>query len=363
MKANPLACALLVLLAIAIQLPAQPPATNAVATNKTSVCQISARNPDGSCIQASFEWEIEFIDELVSAETDTATKATSNKFSMENLLLAEKGDATAQGDLGYRYFDGFGFAKDFVTAAKWFRLAADQGNVLAENNLGACYANGFGVEKNEAEAAKWYRKAAEQDDGDAQYCLGRGYETGSGVEINVAEASKWYHKAADNRNASAQEWIRKAAENGDASEQHNLGVLYARGFVGVNNGTATSYIENPVEAVKWYRRAAAQGYAAAQNNLGMMYEMGQGVPQDYVEAYKWYNLAAAQEDSLAGIVATTGRDNVAKEMSSDQIAEAQQLAREFTPRKESSSDNSTSPDSPTARQPAALDFSSRTTVI
>src|SRR5208282_3558462 len=244
MKPNPLACALLVLLAIAVQLPAQQSATNAAGTNKTFVCRISHSNPDGSCIQASFDWETEFIDEVVSAETDTAAKAITNKFSMENLLLAEKGDATAQGDLGYRYFDGFGFAKDFAAAAKWFRVAADQGNVLAENNLGACYVNGFGVEKDEAEAAKWYRKAAEQDDGDAQYCLGRAYETGRGVEINVAEAAKWYRWAANNYNLDAQEWIRKAAENGDASAQHHLGGLYARGLVGIHDGTTIKYPKN-----------------------------------------------------------------------------------------------------------------------
>ena len=68
---------------------------------------------------------------------------------------------------------------------------------------------------------------------------------------------------------------------------------------------------------------------------------------DHVEAYKWLNLAAAQ-GGLVEIVATTMRDDLAKKMTPDQIAEAQQLAREFRPRKESGSDNSTSPDDPTA---------------
>jgi S1-C subfamily serine protease len=124
-------------------------------------------------------------------------------------------------------------------------------------------------------------------------------------------------------------------------------MLYARGLVGVNDGNTTRYSENPTEAVKWYRRAAEQGDDSGQDNLGVAYLDGKGVPMDQVEAYKWLNLAAAQ-GGLAEIVAAGMRDDLAKEMTPDQIAEAQQLAREFQPRKESSSSNSVSSDNPTA---------------
>jgi S1-C subfamily serine protease len=109
----------------------------------------------------------------------------------------------------------------------------------------------------------------------------------------------------------------------------------------------TEYRKNHTEAVKWYLRAAAQGNAAAQNNLGVAYLNGEGVPMDYIQAYEWLNLAAAQ-GGLAEITATKIRDNLAGQMTPGQIAEAQRLAREFRPRKESGSDNSTSPESPTA---------------
>ena len=78
--------------------------------------------------------------------------------------------------------------------------------------------------------------------------------------------------------------------------------------------------------------------------LGVLYCEGRLVPQDYVEAYKWYNLAAAQGDTNA----ISNRDSIAGSMTPEQIAEAQQLAREFTPRKKSGSSNSISSDSPTA---------------
>jgi TPR repeat protein len=127
----------------------------------------------------------------------------------------------------------------------------------------------------------------------------------------------------------------KSAEQGDVVAEYDLGYRYDDG-----QGVPQNY----AEAFKWYRKAAEQGDADAQNNLGVMYRMGHGVPQDYVEAYKWYNLAAAQGETNA----VENRDRIASDMTPDQIAEAQQLAREFTPRKGSSSDNSASPDSPTA---------------
>jgi len=82
-----------------------------------------------------------------------------------------------------------------------------------------------------------------------------------------------------------------------------------------------------VEAAKWVRKAAEQGYAPAQADLGVMYWNGQGVPQDAVLAYMWLNLAAAQEPDAAA-----ERDVAASEMTPDEIAKAQRMAREWMPK-------------------------------
>lgn len=93
--------------------------------------------------------------------------------------------------------------------------------------------------------------------------------------------------------------------------------------------------EVPVDiamAVFWYRRAAEQGNATAQLNLGQYSMIGKGTPQDFVEAHKWFNLAAASVDtSLSRAVAEARRqrDILAKQMTKDQVAEAQRLAREW----------------------------------
>ena len=59
-----------------------------------------------------------------------------------------------------------------------------------------------------------------------------------------------------------------------------------------------------------------------------MYWNGEGVPQDAVLAYMWLSLAAAQEPK-----AVKQRDVAASQMTSDEIAEAQRLAREWRPTK------------------------------
>ena len=115
-------------------------------------------------------------------------------------------------------------------------------------------------------------------------------------------------------------WYRLAADQGEVQAQYCLGMMYYRG-----EGVPQDY----VQAAKWYRLAADQGYAHAQANLGLKYSNGRGVPQDYVQAHKWYNLAAAQGDA----VGAKNRDLVAKRMTPQQIAQAQELARNWKPKK------------------------------
>lgn len=120
--------------------------------------------------------------------------------------------------------------------------------------------------------------------------------------------------------ATAVEMLRPLAEQGDADAQLNLGLMYK-----IGEGVPQDY----AEAAKWYRKAADQGLNDAQNNLGVMYSSGLGVSQDYVQAHMWFSLAAVagNRNSLGG------RNQVAAKMTPAQIAEAQKLAQEWTPKK------------------------------
>ena len=90
-------------------------------------------------------------------------------------------------------------------------------------------------------------------------------------------------------------------------------------------GLDASDLGDYATAVREWQPLAEQGDVQAQALLGLLYFDGRGVPQDYIHAHKWYNLGAANGEKL-GVEA---RDILAKQMMSAQIAEAQQLTREW----------------------------------
>jgi len=181
------------------------------------------------------------------------------------------------------------------------------------------------------------------------------YERGDGVPADRAEASRYYFRAADIALAKVAGALMRSppqsdelpwdpdavvyafdqgAERGHAKAQYAVGALYAGGCESM--GVPQEY----TEAVRWYRKAAEQGLASAQFDLGLMYASGHGVPQDYVLAHMWFNLSASSnrgDQSLQAAAATNerriqARDEVARKMTPDQIAEAQRRAREWKPK-------------------------------
>ena len=190
-------------------------------------------------------------------------------------VLAERGEADAQVELGGRYEAGRGIERDFGEAVSWYRRAAEQGNARGQNSLGVMYGTGRGVSHDDAEAVRWYRRAAEQGLALAQNYLGAMYSAGRGGRQDDAEAVRWF---------------RRAAAQGQPGGQASLGFAYERG-----RGVGQNY----EEAIRWYRRSAEQGHALGQNNLGVMYREGRGVAQDYQVAARWLRRSAEQGHALA----------------------------------------------------------------
>jgi GAF domain-containing protein/Sel1 repeat-containing protein/PilZ domain-containing protein len=78
--------------------------------------------------------------------------------------MAVAGDPEAQWQLGIRYHNGNGIARDDAQAVKWFELAAEQGNVAAQGALGAYYWSGRGVPEDLTKAYFWSAIAMAQGD-------------------------------------------------------------------------------------------------------------------------------------------------------------------------------------------------------
>ena len=78
-------------------------------------------------------------------------------------------------------------------------------------------------------------------------------------------------------------------------------------------------LQDYAEALQWSLRAATQGGANAQLEAGWLYR---DVLEDFVHAHMWFNLAAAQ----GHVIAMNEREQVQRQMTPQQIAQAQALA-------------------------------------
>jgi len=198
---------------------------------------------------------------------------------------------------------------DYKTAYKLWLPLAEQGKLVAQLMLGTLYRQGNGVPQDFKEAAKWYRLAAEQGSAAAHYALGGLYFEGEGVPKDHKEAAKW---------------LRLPAEQGDVHAQNSLALIY------MNNEGVPQDFE---EAAKWYRLAAEQGDESAQALLSVMYSIGRGVPVDFVLAHMWSTLSGSQgnEDAIKT------RIELEKMMAQSEIEKAQEMAKNWKPKKHTSS--------------------------
>ncbi|MCA1245067.1 tetratricopeptide repeat protein [Massilia sp. MS-15] len=158
--------------------------------------------------------------------------------------------------------------------------------------------------RNYAVALKEIVPLAKAGHADAQHLLGLMYYMGRGVARDYRQAFSWHHKA---------------ARQGKADAQYVVGAMYY---------TGNAVPQDQRHAVTWFRKAAEQGHAEAQHALGLMYRYHQaGMPQDMVLAYMLWNLAAAGGNHNA----VEQRAAISRQMTQEQIEEAQSLSRLWKP--------------------------------
>lgn len=193
--------------------------------------------------------------------------------------------------------------RNFKEAAKWIMLVAEKGDATAQYQIAEMYEKGEGVPKSAKKAARWYRKVALKGYVDAQYKLGEMYENGQGVSKNLKEALEWYKLVAGQKYMDA---------------QHKVGQMYYQG-----RGTTKDYLK----AFKWYELSADKEYGPAQADLGRMYHEGRGVSKNNIKSYMWLTLALANGDESVNKLI----DKLEKEMTPQQIIQSHSLARSWRP--------------------------------
>jgi len=94
------------------------------------------------------------------------------------------------------YRDGsYVTSSHYGTTTHWYALAAERGDVSAQYNLGLMFKNGDGISKNDAAALRWWTLAAQQGHQLAALNIGVMHERGDTVQRDLATALKWYSLA------------------------------------------------------------------------------------------------------------------------------------------------------------------------
>lgn len=113
------------------------------------------------------------------------------------LISANEGNAEAQFDIAYAYFNGEGIERDYASAAMWFKRSARQNYAKAQYNLAYCYMNGRGVPRDYDKASDLLHQSANNNYKRAQLTLADCYANGILVEQDEKESQKWMAMAAN----------------------------------------------------------------------------------------------------------------------------------------------------------------------
>jgi len=108
---------------------------------------------------------------------------------------AQAGDLEAACNIGMRYVNGRGVARDWAQGESWLRRAAQQGYAPAQTNLAMLLASEQNPHADSGEALLWASKAASAGYGPARAQLGMMYAIGRGVARDSRMADFWLASA------------------------------------------------------------------------------------------------------------------------------------------------------------------------
>lgn len=174
--------------------------------------------------------------------------------------------------------------KDYSGAFSKFSVLAQRGNAEAQFNVGAFYLNGQGVQKDEKQAIEWFAKSAARGNARALQVLQSAAAKGN-------ESAKNALNAIQQPTASAQPQTR-------APSQQALSVPGDEKTLWREANTALSQKDYNTAFPK-FLALAQLGNAIAQFNVGAFYFNGQGVQRDPKLAYEWFAKSAAQGNARA----------------------------------------------------------------
>ncbi len=281
-------------------------------------------------------------------------------------ILSDKGNFLAQRYIGAFYsLSGSLYEKDLYKSGEFFNFdrniiknhrdipkavsfllkSVAQGNSDSADILANIYEE---TElKNQEKSESWRKQAhmlreiaANKGDVEAQFYLGL-FQHNEKMRIMAAEqggAAGLRHAAYDSAigivtplNVElAIVLYKRAADLGDPEAQYSLAGYYEKG---------DNIPKDEEKAFDYYLKSAAQGDVTSQFIVYLKYELGDGVGRDLVRAYAWLNiyLASYHEDTTGAkseikwkrsnrLDELHRRDDLAKKLTPNQLADAQKLS-------------------------------------
>ena len=257
---------------------------------------------------------------FVASAQQTVEEATD---SIKNILvLAKKGDAVAQNEVGGWYYRGRHVKQDYAEALQWWSKSAKQGNVQAIGNMGLCYQTGHGIAADSLRATQLYQKSikggntalfnqnieqAKKGNVFSNMLVASCYQNGYGVPKDTNKAIPYLTTAANKNCAVAQRdlamilvnnkkameaapWFKKGMENGDVTCAFYYGKMLVEGL-GVK--------ADKKEGANYLLKAAESGFPQAMYYVGNCYMNGDGLTKNSEQAVKWFKLASGKGVSNA----------------------------------------------------------------
>lgn len=127
----------------------------------------------------------------------------------------------AQFYLGYALYTGEGIAKDYTSAAMWFKRAANSGYPQSEYNLAYCYMEGHGVPRDYEKAQQWLLASARHGYAEAQKTLAECYEKGILFEQDEEQCRYWKEMAESKTSALPETPATVPSPSNDKSSSSN----------------------------------------------------------------------------------------------------------------------------------------------
>ncbi len=179
-------------------------------------------------------------------------------------------------------------------------------NKINDESYEVLYQEFYNSEKGSADVGKIIKsleRLADKKHGGSANLLGKIYFQGKLQEKDEQKAMEYYQIA---------------AVKGYAEAQYQLAIQYYQGDI---------YEKDYEKTVALLLPASRQGHMHAQRRLGYMYQHGLGTETDKITAYGWLATSGKLYNS-----AKIGLEALKKELSADEIAQGEEVAKEYMAR-------------------------------